>query len=246
MLTDERRAQLMAILARDGRIVAQDAARALHLSEDTIRRDLRLLAADGHLLRVHGGALPLSPTHKPLVDRQKVRPVEKDGLARAAVGLIRPGQIVIIDGGTTHAALVRALPRDWAGTIVTHSPTIATGLVDHAKAEVVLIGGRLYPHSMVALGAVTLAAYGRLRADIAFVGVTGVAPDTGLTTGNAEEAEIKAALISAAAETHVLATSDKIGAASPWRIAPLTDVTGLISVGPRPAWLPAGVGHITG
>lgn len=242
MLTAQRKAHLLSTLVATGRIVAADQARALNLSEDTIRRDLRELAGDGLLLRVHGGALPLSPTHRPLAARQDLHPEVKGRLATRAATLIQPGQTVILDGGTTHLALVRALPADLCATIATHSPVIAAALQDHDRIEVLLIGGRLYRHSMVATGAVTAEGYARLRADLCFLGATGLHPDAGLTTGDAEEAAIKRAMLAAAGETIVLATPDKIGAASPHIIAPLSALATLIvaAEGPDPGRWTAG------
>jgi len=240
MLTAQRKAHLLSALAATGRIVAADQARALNLSEDTIRRDLRELAADGLLLRVHGGALPLSPTHRPLAARQALHPEIKDRLAARAAALIRPGQTVILDGGTTHMALVRALAPDLRATIVTHSPVIATALEGHDGIEVLLIGGCLFRHSMVATGAVAAEGFARLRADLCFLGVTGLHPDAGLTTGDAEEAAIKRAMLAASGECVVLATPDKIGVASPHIIAPLYALTTLIvaAEGPDPGQWP--------
>lgn len=238
MLTLHRKTLLLDRLARDGRLVAADLALDLGTSEDTIRRDLRHLAADGLLVRVHGGALPASPTHVSLATRRGMRAPEKDRLGRAAAGLIGEGQIVIIDGGTTHLALVAALPVTLRATVVTHGPGIAAALEHHAGVEVILIGGRVFRHSMVALGAETQSAYSRLRADLCFLGVTGVHPDTGLTTGDAEEARLKATMVEVAAETVVLATADKLGATSPWQISPLTGLARLVAVGARPGWLP--------
>ena len=93
-------------------------------------------------------------------------------------------------------------------------------------------------HSMVTLGPTTQDAYAKLRADICFLGVTGLHPDTGLTTGDAEEAALKTTMIQSAAETVVLATADKIGASSPWSIAPIDAMTRLIGTTERPSWLP--------
>lgn len=244
MLTTERKALLLHRLLRDGRLVAADLAHDLGLSEDTIRRDLRDLAAEGRLVRVHGGALPLSPTDQPYARRQAMQPDGKVRLARAAAGLIRAGQVVILDGGTTNLALAAALPRDLRCTIVTHAPAIAMALEHHAGVEVILIGGRLFRHSMVACGPATAAGYQRLRADLCVLGVTGLHPDTGLTTGDAEEAALKSAMLDAAAEVAVLATDDKLGTASPWTIAPLAGLGTLITGGARPDWLPAGVSHL--
>lgn len=240
MLTAQRKALLLARLAADGRLVAATLATELGLSEDTVRRDLRELAAEGRLVRVHGGALPASPTHVPLATRRGMATEEKARLGRAAVALLQPGQVVILDGGTTHLALIAALPADLPLTIVTHSPTIATALEPLPAIEVLLIGGRLFRHSMVAVGAAAAAGFARVRADLCFLGVTGVSPETGLTTGDAEEAEVKRVMMAQAGETVVLATSDKIGTSSPFVIAPLGAASRLIL--PSEAAIPADTG----
>ncbi len=228
MLTSERRRALLDRLARDGRLVATDLAAELALSEDTIRRDLRELAAEGLLQRVHGGALPASPAVRPLDARRAIAPDLKARLSRAALTLLRPGMTVILDGGTTHAALAGALPPDLPLTVVTHSPAIATLLEPFARVDVILVGGRLMRHSMVAVGAEAAEAFARVRADLCLLGVTGVHAEAGLTTGDYEEAAIKRRMVAQAAETAVIATPDKLGAVSPFAIAPLASVAILV------------------
>ncbi|MEH7828411.1 DeoR/GlpR family DNA-binding transcription regulator [Gemmobacter denitrificans] len=245
MLTQDRKALLLDRLGRDGRLIAAELATELQVSEDTIRRDLRDLAAEGRLLRVHGGALPLSPTHAPVATRQSLHPQAKARLARRALPLIRPGQIVIMDGGTTHLAMVAQLPPGLACTIVTHAPAIAAALEPFPRIEILLIGGPILRLSMVACGAEAAEAYGNIRADLCFLGVTGLQSETGLTTGHPEEARLKARMMRSAAETIVLATPDKLGATSPFRIAGLDAATTVISQGPRPDWLPDRVVHLS-
>lgn len=244
MLTSQRKALLLERLQRDGRLVAADLAVELAVSEDTIRRDLRDLASEGRLMRVHGGALPLSPTHRPFADRVAMLPLEKRRLAQAAVGLIRPGMVVIVDGGTTHQALPEVLPLDLSCTLVTHSPALAAALEAHRGIDIVLIGGRIFRHSMVAAGPIAQAAFAGIRADLCLLGVTGVHSDMGMTTGDAEEAALKQTMVAAAAEVAVLATEDKLGATSPWAIAPLSRLGTLISCEKRPDWLPGTAEHI--
>ena len=143
--------------------------------------------------------------------------------------MIQPGQVVILDGGTTSREIARHLPREMKATIVTHSPTIALELVDHGEVEVILIGGRLFKHSVVAVGAAAVEAVSGIRADTFFMGVTGVHPETGLTTGDYEEAAVKRALSRASAETFVLASAEKLNAASPYEVIALEEVTGIIT-----------------
>ena len=99
MLTTERKAHLLKLLKRDGRMEAKDVAAELGLSDDTIRRDLRELAAAGKLQRVHGGALPKSPAEADLAARSTIASDSKMAVGKTAAALIQPDQVVIIDGG---------------------------------------------------------------------------------------------------------------------------------------------------
>ena len=228
MLTSHRRHLLLEKLGREGQISATALSRELDVSEDTIRRDLRELAQKGLLQRVHGGALPASPAIVDFVGRQAISTESKVALGRAAAKMIEPGQVVIFDGGTTTLQAARHLAWDLRATIVTHSPTIAVELATHPNIEVVLLGGRLFKHSVVAVGAATIEAISRIRADVYFMGVTGVHPTAGLSTGDLEEAHVKRALSASAAETLVLASPEKLNAASPFLIAPIREATEIV------------------
>jgi len=231
VLAAERRDLLLARLQRDGKLVAKDLAAELELSEDSIRRDLRELAALGLCQRVYGGAVPASRAAGDYATRTDVEPGSKQALAARAVGLVRPGSVVILDGGTTTLAVARALPRSLECTVVTHSPTVAVELLTHPGVEVLLIGGRLFKHSAVTCGAAAAEAAAAVTADVFLLGVTGVHPDAGLTTGDADEAAMKRALAARAAETYVLASAEKLGAASPYAVLPLEDVAGVVTDG---------------
>jgi len=232
MLAAARKELLLDRLRRDGRIVAKEIAAELGLSEDSIRRDLRELDAAGLAVRVYGGALPASPAVADYAARTAVSPDSKRRVAAAAVALIQPGATVILDGGTTTLAMVDALPRTLPCTVITHSPTIAASLLEHT-AEVLLIGGRLFKHSAVACGAAAVEAASRISADLFFLGVTGVHPDAGLTTGDSDEAAMKRALAARAAETLVLASEEKIGTASRYTVLGLDEVAGVLTDAPE-------------
>lgn len=244
MLTTSRKALLLDRLEAEGQLAVTPLAAELGVSEDTLRRDLRELAAEGKLVRVHGGAVPASPTHRPVEARRMIETDAKTRLAAAAAKLIEEGRIVIVDGGTTHAHLAANVPLERGFTLVTHSPAIALSFEHHERVEIVLVGGRIFRHSMVACGPAAAEAFSRVRADLCLLGVTGVHPETGLTTGDSEEAAMKRAMMEAAGETAVLATADKIGRASPWIVAPLSRLSTLVTEGGRPEWLPRRVAHL--
>jgi DeoR/GlpR family transcriptional regulator of sugar metabolism len=243
MLSAQRKTLLLDRLRADGRVVAKDVAAELDLSEDSIRRDLRELAAAGLCQRVYGGALPTSPAVADYATRQQLEPDSKRRVARRAAELVEPGMSVILDGGTTTLAVVEALPDNLTCTVITHSPTIATALVAHPRIEVLIIGGKLFRHSAVTCGAAAVEAAQAYSADLFFLGVTGVHPTAGLTTGDADEAAMKRALAARAADTWALASVEKMGAASPYLVLPVHRVTGIITDSPAGSSL---VAELTG
>jgi len=162
--------------------------------------------------------------------RQQIALDDKNAIGRAAALMIQPGQVVFLDGGTTSAHLVRHLPPDLKATVVTHSPSVAVDLVAHPSIEVIMLGGRLFKHSVVGVGAATVEAIRQVRADVYFMGVCSVHPEAGLTTGDFEEAAVKRALSAAAAETIVLASPEKLATASPYQVIALDALSGLVTV----------------
>jgi DeoR/GlpR family transcriptional regulator of sugar metabolism len=229
VLASQRKNEILERVRRDGSIVAAELAVEWNVSEDTLRRDLRELAADGKLQRVHGGAVQLSPAAGDYATRSGVATGPKTDVARTAAAMVKPGQTVFLDGGTTTAAICRALPTSLDVTVVTHSPTVAIELVNRPAVRVLLIGGNLYRHSLVTVGAIAAEQINSLTIDTFFMGVSGVHPIHGLTTGDAEEAAIKRSITRRAVETFVLASSEKLGSALPHRVVQFNQVTAAIT-----------------
>ncbi|MBB3539906.1 DeoR/GlpR family DNA-binding transcription regulator [Rhizobium sp. BK399] len=228
MFTSQRKSLILDVLRRDGQVVAKRVAEDFSLSEDTIRRDLREMAAEGLLKRVHGGAMPVAPQLPDFSTRKGVSSEIKERLGKKSASLVRSGQLIFLDGGTTTAEIARQLPREFAFTVATHSPTIAAELEHHPTASVILIGGKLYKHSMVSVGSAAMTAISQLRPDIFFLGVTAAHPVQGLSTGDFEEAAIKRHIASCAAATYVPLTDEKLDRVSPCLILPIAGVSGLI------------------
>jgi DeoR/GlpR family transcriptional regulator of sugar metabolism len=231
MLTLERRRTILDRLERDGKVVAAELVQALGVSEDTVRRDLRELAAQGLLHRVHGGALPASPVRAGFADRVAIAPEGKAALAEAALTLLEGASVIVLDGGTTAAELARRLPAERACTVLTNAPPVAAALAAHPRAEVVLLGGRLLKRELVTVGPEVIDALRRVRADVAVLGVCSLHADAGVTALEREEAEVDRAMVAAAGEVIALATADKLGTVSPWLVADLADITHVVTDG---------------
>jgi DeoR/GlpR family transcriptional regulator of sugar metabolism len=231
MLTAERKQAILERLEADGRVVASQLVTSLGVSEDTVRRDLRDLADQGLLHRVHGGALASAPATVSFARRLEVGQEEKIALADAALPLLDEARVIVLDGGTTALELARRLPPLYAGTVVTNAPPVASVLASHPNAEVVLVGGRLLKDAQVAVGAAAVEALRTVRADVCVLGICSLHPDAGVTTLNNDEADVKRAMVACSGVVIALATADKLRSASPWVVASLADVDHLVTDG---------------
>ena len=229
LLSAERRQAILDALSRDGKVVAAQLVRELGVSEDTVRRDLRELAAQGLVQRVHGGALAPAPQPGSFARRSETCTAEKAALAVAAVSVLGDARVVLIDGSTTNLEVARRLPAEPVRTVLTNSPPIAAALAEHPTAEVVLIGGRLDKRAQVAVGATAIDFIRTVRADACVLGVCALHPDVGLSTDDLEEAQVKRAMVEAAADVIAPATSDKLSAGSPYLVAPVTELTHVVA-----------------
>jgi DeoR/GlpR family transcriptional regulator of sugar metabolism len=224
-LPAERQQAILEKLARRGRVLASELAREFATSEDTIRRDLRDMAALGLVRRVYGGALPLSPASGTLLSRQQEAPERKAALGRAAAALIAPGQTLFIDAGSTNSAIARALPAGLGVTVVTNAPGVAEALAGRPGVELVLIGGQVDPRSGAALGARAFRDAREIRVDLAFLGACAVDAGAGVAAFGAEEAEFKRLVAGRAAAVAVAATTEKLGTAAPFLVMPAAALT---------------------
>jgi len=211
VLPQERQQKILARLQRDGRVVANELAAEFGVSEDSLRRDLRDMAAAGLCRRVYGGALLPTPGFPPLAERASRPDAQRTALARHAAGLVQTGQSVLLDAGTTNIEIARAL----AGRqvrVITNAPAVAVALAGDAAVELVVIGGRITPACGGAIGAVAIQQLAALQADVCIPGTCAIEPDTGAWSIDAEEAAFKQAMARASGATIVVATDAKVGA----------------------------------
>lgn len=228
MLTRERHTAILELLSADGRVLAGDLAERFGVSEDTARRDLRDLARAGHLQRVHGGALPAPPVVAPLRQRIDQNADAKEKLGVAAAALVKDGQTIFIDAGSTNLATARALPLGMRLTVITNAPGVAIALGDHPLIEVMLLGGRFDRESGGTRGLATVRDIVQVYADLYFLGSCAVDPVFGASAIDGAEAEVKRAMVAQSRAVAVAATNDKLGTAAPFRIVPPTDLIHLV------------------
>jgi DeoR/GlpR family transcriptional regulator of sugar metabolism len=224
----ERQAEILRRLEQHGRVVAAELAAVFVVSEDSIRRDLRELAARGLCRRVYGGALPVGPDLPPVSLRRGLQVEAKLRLARKAAGLVRAGQTILIDAGSTNSAIADALPDRLDLTVVTTAPDIAQRLMDREGFEILMVGGRIDKRAGSTVGIRAALEIRSVRADLCFPGVCALDPDTGIWDIDSEEALVKRALIESSGETVVVVTTDKLGASAAHHIASLNQIGHLV------------------
>jgi DeoR/GlpR family transcriptional regulator of sugar metabolism len=229
MLTSERRLAILEYLRRDGKVLASELSRSLGVSLDTVRRDLRELDEEGLIQRVHGGALPRSRTPLGYSARERVAPEAKEAIARAAARLIKDGQVVILDSGTTAALVARHLSPSLRATVITTGPLVAAALAEHPTVEVAMVGGVVDKEALSVVGGEAVESLRRIRADVCLLGVACLHPDFGVSVPVLEEAAVKRAMVSVSAEVVALASAEKLGTVAHYSVATVAELTHLVT-----------------
>ncbi len=213
MLVEERRRHILDILDDAKRVTVRELADTFSVSAVTVRGDLEALAQMGALVRSHGGALkPLSPAPDlPIGLKERLRHNQKVRIGATAAGMIRDGETVIFDSGTTTAAVAKCV----AGlhlnslTVITNALNIALDLANLPHVRIIMLGGIVRGAALSLVGPHAEQALNNLNADRVFLGVDGIDPEVGLTTPDVFEAQLSALMIRVSREVVVVADSSK-------------------------------------
>jgi DeoR family transcriptional regulator, deoxyribose operon repressor len=238
MPTQKRRdriSQILEILQLTRGATIRELSRRLDVSEMTIRRDLEVLSNDRKVRLVHAGAIPAEGLSEEglflrapaLEDSPSAE--ERMRIGRKAASLVEPGDIVIIDSGSTTEWLARAIPADLPVTILCFALNILVAAGQGASRTVVFAGGSLHHDTLVFESPEGVSLVRRYRANKAFLSAGGVDAGLGLTCANPAEAELKKAAV-ASSQTRILLTdSRKFGTVKPAWFADLKDLDAIIT-----------------
>jgi DeoR family transcriptional regulator, fructose operon transcriptional repressor len=230
---EERQSAIAALVAERGRVAVTAVAERFGVTAETVRRDLAVLERAGMLRRVHGGAVPVGAVtlvEPGLGERHGTRAEHKRKIAAAALDLLPAGDgSVILDGGSTTAALAEVLPADRRLYAATNSVPIAARLSGTPGITLHLLGGRVRGITQTAVGESTIRAVQDLRVDVVFLGTNGISAAHGFSTPDEAEAATKRAMARAAQRSVVLADSSKLGREHLVRFAAVPDVDVLVT-----------------
>jgi len=233
LLVEERRRRIIAQVEQQGRATVEELAARFAVSTVTVRSDLEALARAGSVVRSHGGALPPAGpvTDAPLSIKATRHHDEKMRIAQAAVRMIRSGETIILDSGTTTAEIAAQIRQAHfeALTVVTNALNIAMALAGLPHVRVLMLGGMLRETSYSMVGPEAERALAKLTADRLFLGVDGIDPQFGLTTPDPLEAELNALMIRVSREVVAATDSSKFGRRSLSVIAPLRSLHKIIT-----------------
>lgn len=228
MLTEERFSRILAIVDLEGSVKITDLVQRLNISESTVRRDLAAMDEKGLLVKVYGGAISLTRPQvmvrdESIVKRKAQFAEEKRKIAKYAASLIRPGDFVFLDAGTTTEMMLDFLtPCD--ATFVTHAVNHALRL-SSLGLKVYVPGGELKSVTEIVFGEHTIRDLARFSFSKGFFGTNGISLDGGYTTPDPREAAVKAAALAACRQRYILADESKFKAASNVRFADFEEAT---------------------
>ena len=231
--------ELLELLAAAGQLQVEEAAKALGVSEATVRRDLDELATQQMLTRIRGGAVAQGVTYDlPLRYKSERHPSEKQRIAAVAAELVRPGQVTGLNGGTTITEVARALATrsDLNGqvpppalTVVTNALNIATELAVRQHIKIVATGGVARPQSYELIGPLATGVLEQVTLDVAILGVDGIDAVAGATAHHEGEASINRLMARQAAKVVIAADSSKVGRRAFARICTAGEIDVLVT-----------------
>lgn len=230
MFATERKRAILDLLESEGKVKVIELSERFDVSEPTIRRDIKELDEKGLLIRTHGGAIALEAGEfePSFQEKQDKFFKEKESIGNLAASLIKEGDTVLLDSGTTTLQIAKALTVKHI-TVVTNSLDIAYELEKKADIEVVLTGGIMRWNTRAMVGPVADEALKRFHVDIAFIGTNYISIEGGLTTHNMMEANTKSNMIKIAKRIFVVCDHTKFDKTTFYRIASIAELDGVIT-----------------
>jgi DeoR/GlpR family transcriptional regulator of sugar metabolism len=240
--TNGRAEFILQELLRKGRVSVESLSEQLQVNPSSIRRDLERLEQQKLLRRVHGGAVPADMLTYTAYDRGLTfqenvgqQAEEKARIALAAAHLIGPGDTIAISPGTTTAQLARSIRQITNLTVITNAINVAMELAGLRDITLILTGGLALPDFFALVGPLAEQNLRQMYVDKAFIGVTGLSLENGLTGPNQLEAYTNQVMISRARQTIILADHTKLGRVAPYHIAPISAMHTLVTDTAAPA-----------
>lgn len=225
---DQRQNVILQHLDEYGAVNCSALSVEMNVSEHTIRRDLKELEKNGLCKKVHGGAVKIIRQDEGFDVRVSTISSIKRALSSKVVSLIRKNACLFLDSGSTNLEIARALPEDFALTVVTNSPLIATETDKNPGCEVILLGGKLYSRVGGCLGITTLDQLSTFHFDQTILGVCAFDITHGLTAFIYEDAEFKRQVVKRSNEIIIPLNMEKASGVAKYVVAASDEISTLV------------------
>ena len=229
MLRRERLKLIMKEINLSNTVLSGDLSEKLSVSEDTIRRDLKELADEGVILKVHGGAMSKT-FHSPFDGKNEVYALAaKQLIAEKTISLFKKNTTVVMEGGTTIMEIAKKIPRSVQGTFFTLSPQVAITLAEHEHLSVISIGGKLARNANLHTGASVINELAGIKVDLCVIGANGLSMKDGLTESDWEVVQVIKAVIRSAKKVAVVSIAEKLNSVQRIKICNVDAIDYLIT-----------------
>jgi DeoR family transcriptional regulator, aga operon transcriptional repressor len=229
--TRQRRQQILQLLVQHGTVQVADLVERFDVSSVTIRADLSQIESQGLATRTHGGAtlLRTPPLEQDIHAKDTLNLPLKEAIGAHAARLVKPGDNIIIDSGSTTMTLARHLRGHRDVTVMTNGLNVAWELANAPGVNLLLTGGQLRKESLSFQGSQAEASLMSYSFDTLFLGVDGLDLQFGLTTHNEGEASLNHRMVERARKIVVLTDASKFGLVGLHRIARLDQIHAVIT-----------------
>lgn len=233
MFLEERYEKIIECLQKEGRVTVKDLSEKFQVTEDCIRKDLRVLENKGDLKRVYGGAI-IQRKHsdiKPIDERKNINIEKKKRIAIKAVSIIDAGDIIFLDTSTNNLEIAKILrEKDIKITVVTNMLEIALELKKSTHIRIICIGGEFSKEVGAIIGAAANNYIKHFTFDKSFIGVCGINEETGaISTLDLEDGNTKKTIIEHSNKIYIVMENEKFNYDEFFKFADLTDITGIIT-----------------
>lgn len=230
--TEHRLKLILDMLKQDQRVNVKELADQLHVSQESIRRDLKVLEIRGYARRVYGGAvIDRQESDQPFAERLRVSAREKARIGEAAAALVQDGMKVFIDTGTTTLACLKHLETRKDLTVVSNSLAVAAHFFHLPEASVRVLGGRMRPDYQATYGHETVAAMKEHFFDLAIIAISAIHVERGFMDFGEDEAVLRRVARAQAKRSVIVADSSKFGRLGSIHTLGLNEIDAVITSG---------------
>jgi DeoR family transcriptional regulator, carbon catabolite repression regulator len=229
MLKEERFNHILKVIKKKGKVFYETLADDLNISEDTVRRDIESLHNNGLLFKVRGGAIPISKNPLSFQDRSNYLAKEKELIALKAQQLIKKGQTIFMDGGSTNCAIASFLPSDARFRLVTNNMALIPIITNFKGIELIILGGIYNPETAINTGGQTCNEVKHYIASLYFMGTCALQKDFGISAVFQNDGEVKKTMLGNAKKTYALANSTNLNTTGHYKVCDMADISGLIT-----------------